>query len=65
LITSQLMPETWYEGLGDPAIAGAICGRLVQNANMLRLTGPSIREKKGLKTRLTRSMNLAAGRRGQ
>jgi DNA replication protein DnaC len=51
VITSQLMPKTWHEALGDPTIADAICDRLVHNAHTLRLTGPSIREKKGLKTK--------------
>jgi DNA replication protein DnaC len=51
VITTQLMPKTWHEALGDPTIADAICDRLVHNAHTLRLTGPSIREKKGLKTK--------------
>lgn len=51
VITSQLGPKTWHEALGDPTIADAICDRLVHNAHTLSLTGPSIRKKKGLKTR--------------
>jgi DNA replication protein DnaC len=51
VITSQLLPKTWHEALGDPTIADAICDRLVHNAHTLRLTGPSIRETKGLKTK--------------
>ncbi|WP_437597978.1 ATP-binding protein [Sorangium sp. So ce590] len=34
--------------LADPTVAGAICDRLVHNAHMLSLKGPSIRKKKGL-----------------
>jgi DNA replication protein DnaC len=48
VITSQLPTKTWHEALGDPTIADAICDRLVHNAHMLSLRGPSMRRKKGL-----------------
>jgi DNA replication protein DnaC len=48
VITSQLPTKTWHEALGDPTIADAICDRLVHNAHVLSLRGPSMRRKKGL-----------------
>jgi DNA replication protein DnaC len=48
VITTQLPTKTWHEALGDPTIADAICDRLVHNAHLLALRGPSIRWKKGL-----------------
>ncbi len=39
---------TWHETLADPTIADAICDRLVHNAHVLWLKGPSMRKKKGL-----------------
>ena len=51
VITTQLNPKTWHEALGDPTIADAICDRLVHNAHLMSLGGPSIRKTKGLKTK--------------
>lgn len=34
--------------LADPTVADAICDRLVHNAHVLSLKGPSVRKKKGL-----------------
>ncbi len=51
VITAQLHPKTWHEALGDPTIADAICDRLVHNAHLVSLTGPSMRKAKGLKTK--------------
>ena len=48
VITSQLPTKSWHEALGDPTIADAICDRLVHNAHVLALRGPSMRRKKGL-----------------
>jgi len=48
VITSQLPTKSWHEALGDPTIADAICDRLVHNAHVLSLRGPSMRKKKGL-----------------
>lgn len=47
-ITSQLPTKSWHEAFGDPTIADAICDRLVHNAHVLALRGPSMRKKKGL-----------------
>lgn len=49
VLTSQLPTKTWHEALGEPSIADAICDRLVHNAHVLTLKGPSIRRQKGLK----------------
>ena len=48
VVTSQVPTKTWHEMLTDPTVADAICDRLVHNAHVLSLKGPSIRKKKGL-----------------
>jgi DNA replication protein DnaC len=48
VITTQVPTKTWHEALADPTIADAICDRLVHNAHVLKLGGPSIRRKKAL-----------------
>lgn len=48
VITTQLPTKSWHEALTDPTIADAICDRVVHNAHVLTLRGPSMREKKGL-----------------
>jgi DNA replication protein DnaC len=48
VLTSQLPTKTWHDALGDPTIADAICDRLVHNAHVLALRGPSMRRKKAL-----------------
>jgi len=48
VVTSQMPTKTWHEMLADPTVADAICDRLVHNAHVLSLKGPSIRKKKGL-----------------
>lgn len=47
-ITSQVPTKSWHEMLADPTVADAICDRLVHNAHVLSLKGPSIRKTKGL-----------------
>jgi DNA replication protein DnaC len=49
IITSQLPTKTWHEAIGDPTIADAICDRLVHNAHVLSLRGPSMRRQKAVK----------------
>jgi len=46
VITSQLPSKTWHSALNDPTIADAICDRLVHNAHLVELRGPSMRKKK-------------------
>src|SRR5262249_42567190 len=48
VVTSQVPTKSWHEMLADPTVADAICDRLVHNAHVLSLKGPSIRKKKGL-----------------
>ena len=48
VITTQLATKTWHESLGDPTIADAICDRVVHNAHIVTLGGPSIRAQKAL-----------------
>ena len=53
VITSQLPTKVWHETLADPTIADAICDRLVHNAHLLALRGPSMRKKKGISSETT------------
>ena len=48
VVTSQVPTKSWHEMLADPTVADAICDRLVHNAHLLTLKGPSIRKVKGL-----------------
>ncbi len=50
IVTSQLEPKHWHSFIGDETLADAICDRLVHNAHRLKLSGESIRKKKGLNT---------------
>jgi DNA replication protein DnaC len=43
VMTSQVPTKVWHEALVDPTIADAICDRLVHNAHVIKLGGPSIR----------------------
>lgn len=47
VINSQGPTKRWHELLTEPTLADAICDRLVHNAHVLALRGPSMREKKG------------------
>jgi len=53
VITSQLPTKSWHETLADPTIADAICDRLVHNAHLVALRGPSMRKKKGIGSETT------------
>jgi DNA replication protein DnaC len=48
VMTSQLPTKKWHEALSDPTLADAICDRVVHNAHVLALSGPSIRKKNGM-----------------
>ena len=48
VITSQLPTKKWHEALSDPTLADAICDRVVHNAHVLALRGPSIRKRNGM-----------------
>jgi len=53
VVTSQVPTKSWHETLADPTVADAICDRLVHNAHVLSLKGPSMRKKKGLEGKNT------------
>jgi DNA replication protein DnaC len=57
VITTQVPTKNWHEGIADPTIADAICDRLVHNAHVLTLRGPSGRKKKGLGTEAEEKTN--------
>jgi DNA replication protein DnaC len=48
VITSQVPSKTWHDALGDPTIADAICDRVVHNAHLVTLRGPSMRKRKAV-----------------
>lgn len=48
VITSQVPTKTWHEALSDPTIADAICDRVVHNAHVVTLRGPSMRKRKAV-----------------
>jgi DNA replication protein DnaC len=48
VIASQLPTKKWHEALSDPTLADAICDRVVHNAHVLSLKGPSIRKRNGM-----------------
>lgn len=50
VVTSQVPTKTWHEAVNDPTIADAICDRLVHNAHVIKLTGPSMRRRNALQT---------------
>jgi len=46
IISSQLPIKEWYQNIGDPTIADAICDRLLNNSYKIELKGDSMRKKK-------------------
>ncbi len=50
VINSQVPTKRWHELLTEPTLADAICDRLVHNAHVVALPGPSMREKNGTQT---------------
>ncbi len=46
IITSQIPLNKWFEIIGDPTIADAICDRLIHNSHKLNLKGESMRKNK-------------------
>lgn len=49
VIASQLPTKMWHTALSDPTLADAICDRVVHNAHVLSLKGPSKRKQKGMR----------------
>jgi DNA replication protein DnaC len=50
VVTSQVPTKNWHDTLADPTMADAICDRLVHNAHVIAIRGPSMRQKKGMLT---------------
>ena len=50
VVTTQVPTKNWHEKLADPTLADAICDRVIHNAHVIAIRGPSIREKKGMLT---------------
>lgn len=44
IISSQVPVKDWYQLIGDPTIADAICDRLLHNAYKIELKGESLRK---------------------
>jgi DNA replication protein DnaC len=44
IFTSQVPTKTWHSAIGDPTMADAICDRILHNAKMITLKGPSLRK---------------------
>lgn len=44
LLTSQLPVKAWYDAIGEPTLADAICDRLIPGAYKIALTGKSMRD---------------------
>ena len=44
IVSSQVPIKNWYEIIGDPTIADAICDRLLHNAYKIELNGESMRK---------------------
>lgn len=57
IIASQVALKDWYQIIGDPTIADAICDRLLHNAYKIELKGESMRKKQ---TRSKSSTNLSS-----
>ena len=50
IISSQVPVKDWYQIIGDPTIADAVCDRLLHNAYKIELKGESLRKAGNLKT---------------
>lgn len=46
IICTQIPVSKWFDIIGDPTIADAICDRVVHNAHKIELKGGSMRKKK-------------------
>ena len=49
IVTSQVPMKDWYQIIGDPTMADAICDRLLHNAYRIELKGESMRKTTALK----------------
>lgn len=46
IISSQIPVDLWFDIIGDKTIADAICDRFIHNAEKIKLSGPTLRNKK-------------------
>jgi len=49
VVSSQVPVKDWYQTIGDPTIADAVCDRLLHNAYKIELKGESLRKAGNLK----------------
>lgn len=63
IVAEQVPTKNWHEALADPTIADPICDRLVHNAHVVALRGPSIRRKKALNNGAAEGKNSSSSRR--
>jgi len=49
IFCSQFAPEGWYDKINDPAVADAICDRIVHDSYKIIIHGDGMRKRKGIK----------------
>jgi DNA replication protein DnaC len=49
IFCSQFAPEGWYHKIGEPAVADAICDRIVHDSYTILIDGDGMRKRKGIK----------------
>jgi len=49
IFCSQFAPEGWHGKIGEPAVADAICDRIVHDSYTILIEGDGMRKRKGLK----------------
>ena len=48
IFCSQFAPEGWYHKIGEPAVADAICDRIVHDSYTILIDGDGMRRRKGI-----------------
>jgi DNA replication protein DnaC len=48
IFCSQFAPEGWYHKIGEPAVADAICDRIVHDSYTILIDGGGMRKRKGI-----------------
>ena len=49
IFCSQFAPDGWYDKVNDPAVADAICDRIVHDSYKIIINGDGMRKRKGIK----------------
>ena len=49
IFCSQFAPEGWHGKIGEPAVADAICDRIVHDSYNIIIGGDGMRKRKGIK----------------